>query len=86
MKSEPTADIKPTVEKPQFELLHDLAVMHTAALNQQRERKNLVENIGPFRRALCARRDLMIRRKLCRAGKVRERKCRSVKCCEIQLA
>lgn len=77
MKSEPGADgedSKPTVESkplPKFELLHDVAAFHALAVIKNRERANLVRNIGPFRRALCARRDLMMRRQLCKAGKVR---------------
>ena len=51
-------------------LLADVPVMHLASVRQRRERANLLRNVGPFRRALCARRDLEIRRQLCKVDKV----------------
>jgi hypothetical protein len=56
--------------KPKFEFLHDVAMFHSSALQKLKERKNLLSNIGPFRRVLCARRDLEIRRQLCKVDKV----------------
>ena len=62
----------PAEEKPRakFELLHDVAAFHALAMVKNKERAHLVRNIGPFRRALCARKDIMMRRALCKAGKV----------------
>jgi hypothetical protein len=51
-------------------LLADSPVLHMAAVRQQRERANLLRNLGPFRKALCARRDLEIRRQMCKVDKV----------------
>ncbi|KAL8592460.1 hypothetical protein ACOMHN_021402 [Nucella lapillus] len=53
-------------------LQSDVPVLHLAAVRQRRERTNLLRNLGPFRRALCARRDLEIRRQLCKVDKVYE--------------
>ncbi|KAG1699605.1 Zinc finger CCCH domain-containing protein 13 [Nymphon striatum] len=49
-----------------FELKHDVAALHAAAISQKEERDQILTNIGSYRRALCARQDLQIRRKLCR--------------------
>ena len=56
---------------PRFEFLNDVACFHSSALQKLKERKNLLSNIGPFRRALCARRDLEMRRQLCKVDKVK---------------
>ena len=56
--------------KQSFELLHDVAAFHASAVVKNRERTNLLWAVGPNRRALCARRDLEIRRQLCKLGKV----------------
>ena len=58
--------VKPKKEKPKFELLHDIAAFHVQALRKRRERQNLLHDVGSFRRALCARRDLRIRQILCK--------------------
>lgn len=50
----------------------DVPILHMASVRQKRERGNLLRNLGPFRRALCARRDLEIRRQLCKVDKVYE--------------
>ncbi|XP_067668774.1 zinc finger CCCH domain-containing protein 13-like isoform X1 [Haliotis asinina] len=59
-------------EKPsQKFVLHDsVAAFHCAALRKLRERASLLKNIGSHRRALCARKDLEIRRRLCKVDKV----------------
>lgn len=51
-------------------LLHDVPALHLAAVRQRHDRANLLKNVGPFRRGLCARRDLEIRRQLCKVDKV----------------
>ncbi len=53
-------------EKAKFRFLHDIAEFHAMSLRKQQERKNLLHDVGPFRRALCARRDLRMRRRLCK--------------------
>lgn len=53
-------------------LLSDVPVVHMAAVRQRRDRANLLRNLGPFRKALCARRDLEIRRQMCKVDKVYE--------------
>lgn len=50
--------------------LHDQAFVHTSAIRKLKERRNLLSNLGPHRRALCARRDLEMRRQLCHMDKV----------------
>ena len=57
-------------EEKKFELLNDVAEFHSSLVRKMKEREELVSNIGPYRRALCARRDLAIRRALCKAEKV----------------
>jgi hypothetical protein len=56
-----------------FELLSPVAEFHSTAVKRNKERQELVFNIGPYRRALCARRDLAMRRALCKFDKVRTR-------------
>ena len=56
--------------KQRFELSHDIAAFHATAVVKTRDRANLLWAVGPNRRALCARRDLEIRRQLCKLGKV----------------
>ena len=68
-EKKPAVIIKPIVEM--FELLDDIADFHATLQKKAKERVGLVGNIGPFRRALCARRDLAIRRALCKVEKVR---------------
>ncbi|XP_052217681.1 zinc finger CCCH domain-containing protein 13-like isoform X2 [Dreissena polymorpha] len=53
-----------------FNFLSDVAMFHASGLQKLKERMSLMSNIGPFRRALCARKDLEMRRQLCRADKV----------------
>lgn len=65
-KQEPAAVIPPV----KFEFLDEIANFHVSASRKAKERKLLVSNIGPNRRALCARRDLAIRRALCKVNKV----------------
>jgi len=52
-----------------FEFLDDVADFHLSAVRRIEEHKDVVFNIGPNRRALCARRDLAIRRALCKVEK-----------------
>ena len=56
--------------KQRFELSDDIAAFHATAVVKNRDRANLLWAVGPNRRALCARRDLEIRRQLCKLGKV----------------
>ncbi|KAK6196121.1 hypothetical protein SNE40_001407 [Patella caerulea] len=56
-------------EKPVFKFEHDIAAFHSSAVKKIKDRANLIKNVGPFRRALCARRDLEIRRQLCKVDK-----------------
>ena len=53
-----------------FEFVDGVAAFHATAVKKSAERKTLVANIGPHRRALCARRDLAVRRTLCKVDKV----------------
>ena len=53
-----------------FEFVDGVAAFHATAVRKSAERKTLVANIGPHRRALCARRDLAVRRTLCKVDKV----------------
>lgn len=55
------------VEKFQFK--NDIAALHMAMVKKAKERANLLHDVGPHRRALCARRDLEIRRQLCQVDK-----------------
>ena len=57
-------------DKEKFEFKHDIAMFHSSAVQKLRERRNLLSDIGPYQRALCARRDLEIRRQLCKVDKV----------------
>ncbi|XP_055771693.1 zinc finger CCCH domain-containing protein 13-like [Salvelinus fontinalis] len=43
---------------------HDLGALNKAALNRKVERAGLLRNLGPCCKALCARRDMAIRRQL----------------------
>lgn len=52
--------------EPKYHLENDVAALHTVILRQKHEREAILDNIGPYRQALCARRDLLMRRKLCR--------------------
>ena len=58
------------VRAKKFEFLDGVAAFHATAVKKARERQTLVANIGPHRRALCARRDLAVRRALCKVDKV----------------
>lgn len=49
---------------------HDLGALNMAALNRRTERANLLRNLGPCGKALCARRDIAIRRQLLKNDKV----------------
>ena len=69
----PGASVKETSVPPTsetFEFLDGVAAFHATAVKKSEERKTLVTNIGPHRRALCARRDLAVRRTLCKVDKV----------------
>ncbi|XP_054655460.1 zinc finger CCCH domain-containing protein 13 isoform X2 [Dunckerocampus dactyliophorus] len=48
---------------------HDLGALNMAALNRRVERAGLLSNLGPCCKALCARRDLAIRRELLKNDK-----------------
>ena len=49
-----------------FRLLHGIAQFHVSLAAKRRERDELLKDVGPYRRALCARRDLYMRKKLCK--------------------
>ncbi|CAG2195510.1 unnamed protein product [Mytilus edulis] len=76
IKQEDSTDVTTTEEKTEdvkpdnkFRFKSDIAVFHSSITSKNQQRKNLLRNIGPFRRALCARRDLEIRRQLCKVDK-----------------
>lgn len=48
---------------------HDLGALNMAALSRKEERGGLLRNLGPCSKALCARRDLVIRRQLLKNDK-----------------
>ncbi len=51
-------------------LEHDLGALNMAAYNRRMERANLLRSLGPCCKALCARRDIAIRRQLLKNDKV----------------
>ncbi|XP_076352583.1 uncharacterized protein LOC143247919 [Tachypleus tridentatus] len=55
-----------TCKKKLFSLEAPVASFHVLAAQRKHERETVVHDVGPYRRALCARRDLQIRRLLCR--------------------
>lgn len=57
-------------KKKKGPLLHDVANFHVTAFFKKKRQLSALRDIGPYRRALCARRDLAIRRTLCRIEKV----------------
>lgn len=59
IKTEPQLDIE------DVNISHPIAAIQVADREKQMIRKTLFSNVGPHRRALGARRDLMIRRHLC---------------------
>ena len=59
----------PMMEK-KFDFVDSVAAFHATAVKKSRDRQTLVSNLGPHRRALCARRDLAVRRALCKVDKV----------------
>lgn len=59
IKSEPQLDLE------DINISHPIAAIQVADREKQIIRKTLFSNVGPHRRALSARRDLMIRRHLC---------------------
>jgi hypothetical protein len=67
-QEEPTSSSPPAAVEPppRFELLNPVAAFHATAVIRKRERDTLLSDLGPHRRALCARRDLFIRRRLCK--------------------
>ena len=71
VKAEPSGDGSSQKQTPSFKLLNKLALLHTSALQRDRSHTALLHDIGSHRRALCARRDLRIRRHLCGIQDVR---------------
>ena len=68
---EPHYDTKSSsAPKKKGPLLHDVANFHVTAFFKKKRQLSALRDIGPYRRALCARRDLAIRRTLCRIEKV----------------
>lgn len=59
-------EIKESVKKETTEIVisHPIAAIQVAIRENQQVRKNLFASAGPYKRALCARRDLAIRRHL----------------------
>ena len=57
-------------ESSKFEFLSDVAMLHSNAAQRLKMRMSIMSSIGPHRRALCARKDLSIRRYLCKVSKV----------------
>ncbi|GIX98788.1 zinc finger CCCH domain-containing protein 13, partial [Caerostris extrusa] len=53
-------------KEKKFVMEHPVAAFHVAISQNKLERANLFNKVGPYRRALCARRDLQIRKVLCR--------------------
>jgi hypothetical protein len=68
-----------TTPSKKFELLSPVAEFHASIVKRMKERADLVSNIGPYRRALCARRDLAVRRALCKVDKVNDES--ALRCC-----
>lgn len=54
---------------------HELGALNMAALNRREERAGLLRNLGPCCKALCARRDITIRRQLLKNDKVTHPDC-----------
>ncbi|XP_036367355.1 zinc finger CCCH domain-containing protein 13 isoform X2 [Octopus sinensis] len=63
-----TKDTNPP-EVDQFKFRNHIAALHMASVKKNKDRSNLLHDIGSHRRALCARRDLEIRRQLCQIDK-----------------
>jgi len=59
----------PETEK-KFDFVDGIAAFHATSVKKSRDRQTLVADLGPRRRALCARRDLAVRRALCKVDKV----------------
>lgn len=53
-------------EEKKFVMEHPIAAFHVAISQTKKERVNVFNQVGPYRRALCARRDLQIRNLLCK--------------------
>jgi len=64
-----------------FDFVDNVASFHATTIKKSQERASLVSNVGPHRRALCARRDLAVRRALCKVDKVQ---LFASFCCNIQ--
>lgn len=66
-------DYDPCSQKPVNSLLADaqkLFEQDIGALNRRTEKTSLLSNLGPYCKALCARRDFAIRRQLLKNDKV----------------
>lgn len=57
--------LEPQLDVDDINISHPIAAIQVADREKQLIRKTLFSNVGPHRRALGARRDLMIRRHLC---------------------
>ncbi|KAF8786176.1 Zinc finger CCCH domain-containing protein 13 [Argiope bruennichi] len=66
LNEDKTGSKEGTQKSKKFIMEHPLAAFHVAVSQNKQERANLFNKVGPFRRALCARRDLHIRKVLCR--------------------
>lgn len=53
-------------DEKKFVMEHQIAAFHVAISQTKKERINVFNKVGPYRRALCARRDLQIRNLLCK--------------------
>ena len=58
-------------EKAKFELQDNIVKVQSSAVQRLADRRAILQNIGSFRRGLCARKDLDIRRQLCKLDKVK---------------
>lgn len=53
-------------EQEPIKLEHPIAIFHLATVRARQKRGSVLQQMGPFRQALCARQDLWIRRQLCK--------------------
>lgn len=86
VKCEKDTDSKVEQEKTSLDLLHDVAALHARTIRQRKELKELVQSVGPFRRALCAQRDLAMRKAYCKIRKtIVSGSCTLVLCCKLHV-
>lgn len=59
-------NIKDDISIKDMKMEHPIAAFHVSISANKQERSNVLYNLGPYRHALCARQDLMMRRLLCK--------------------